>query len=495
MKNLKKKFILMTLVIIALQLVTLRISAFAYSAGDVVINEIAWAGTADGSSDEWIELYNTTNLAIDLSGWYIEDDAGASVYTIESGNIAPHSYFLIEDSEETISTISADAVLGLSLANAGDSLVLKDSESAVVDTVNGSGGAWYAGNSTTKASMERIDPNVSLDSADNWASALSSNGALGRSGSEILGTPSGANSNYGGAGPELSLIPSDPVVSTGDDLVVSVDIDGATDLYAYGFEINYDPAVLTYISVSEADFLKMDGESTAFNAALQDGVEGVLIVGNARLVNPPVGVDGSGELFDITFEVIGLNGASSDLTFGAGSFLSDSTGDIPAKFNSSQIEVQAGGAVDPVNSLLAAEGTDRYSLELTWNAGASGADSYIVKRQLVDGSYVVLGAVAEAVFVDNDSLVPGVTYNYQVIAVKNGMESLAVDVNGAESRGIKGDLDRTDRVDGRDIEKLARAYGSEYGDEEYDPLCDTNFDGIIDGSDLIDVGVSFGMSY
>ena len=33
------------------------------------------------------------------------------------------------------------------------------------------------------------------------------------------------------------------------------------------------------------------------------------------------------------------------------------------------------------------------------------------------------------------------------------------------------------------------------GEEDFDAVKDTNFDGIIDGSDLIDIGASFGMTY
>jgi hypothetical protein len=37
--------------------------------GAVVINEVAWGGTAANAAHEWIELYNTTGSAIDLTGW------------------------------------------------------------------------------------------------------------------------------------------------------------------------------------------------------------------------------------------------------------------------------------------------------------------------------------------------------------------------------------------------------------------------------------------
>ncbi|MBI5081957.1 MAG: lamin tail domain-containing protein, partial [Chloroflexi bacterium] len=41
----------------------------AYNARSVIINEVMWMGTSADSSDEWIELYNTTGSSINLSGW------------------------------------------------------------------------------------------------------------------------------------------------------------------------------------------------------------------------------------------------------------------------------------------------------------------------------------------------------------------------------------------------------------------------------------------
>lgn len=39
--------------------------------GSVVINEVAWGGTAANFSHEWIELYNTTAETISLNGWQL----------------------------------------------------------------------------------------------------------------------------------------------------------------------------------------------------------------------------------------------------------------------------------------------------------------------------------------------------------------------------------------------------------------------------------------
>lgn len=501
-KTLKKSFSLLAMMTLLMQGFTLEIgNVFAASPGDVVINEVAWAGSTDSANDEWIELYNRSNQSVDLTDWIIEDD-GAPNYKL-AGSISPHGYFLIEKNENAVSNITADQiVIGISLANSGDSLVLKDPAGGVIDSLNSSGGIWYSGNATTKATMERINPDVKDDVAVNWATAKVGNGSKSSIGSAIIGTPRAANSNYAGSGPEIRFDSAEINVNGTATVNVGVYADNALDLYAYGFEIDYPTNLLSFQSAQEAAFLKADGTSTAFNAALKNHTEGSLIIGDARLLNPPKGVDGSGKLFDLTFKIIVTENASGNVSFGGGSFISNSEGDLAAKFSPTVIKYNNSvETVGPVTNLTIAPGDKRYSLKLAWDADASGATSYIVKRKKVDGSFATLGTVTSGNFVDDDlvsgggKFVPGVTYQYQLVAVKNNVQGNVVNISGKETRGIAGDNDRSDIVNGKDIENLARSFGSDLADEQYNPLMDTNFDGIIDGKDLIDVGVNFGMSY
>ena len=191
-KKMKKFLSFLSLTLLVIQSLTFGLfTAYAEAgAGSVVINEIAWAGTIDNANDEWIELYNTTSQPVDLTGWYIEDDF-TDKYTIPSGVIPAKGYFLIEDNDSAVSNISADAIIALSLANSGDSLILKTAANTVIDSVNAGGAAWYAGDNVSKASMERIDPSVLVDSVSNFASATNGNGSLSSSASAILGTPKG----------------------------------------------------------------------------------------------------------------------------------------------------------------------------------------------------------------------------------------------------------------------------------------------------------------
>ncbi|MBU4124665.1 MAG: hypothetical protein KKI14_04345, partial [Nanoarchaeota archaeon] len=382
------------------------------------------------------------------------------------------------------------------------SLILKTAAGSVIDSVNSGGGAWYAGNGTSKATMERIDPAVILDSAANFASALSGNGTKSSGGSAWLGTPKSQNSVFKGAPDAVSVefnLSNDKPLN-GEVLTATLIANNASDLFAYGFDVIYDPAVLTFSSAKEEGFLSGNGQvSTAFNAALENGAAGKIVVGNARLVSPASGVSGSGNLFTLEFKVVGGEGTKGALAFGGGSFMADSLGDVLAAMTGASFEVGS-NTVSGVSGLAIALGEALYSLKLDWNAPASGADSYIIYRKAVNGSLTQIGTSVSVEFVDSDNLnfggaiVPGVSYEYQVRAVKNGIQSAAVPISGVETRGVIGDNNRSGRVDGRDVENLARHYGAAFGADAYAALADTTYDGLIDGSDLIDIGANFGMT-
>ncbi|MCH8878091.1 MAG: lamin tail domain-containing protein, partial [Chloroflexi bacterium] len=125
-----------------------------YPPQTILINELAWAGTTASSSDEWIELQNQTDSAIDLAGWRLTDDGDIKVAL--GGTIPAFGYFLLERTDDTtIADISADQIYTGSLVNGGERLELLDPSGAVVDTANAGGGGWPAGEAGSRRSMER----------------------------------------------------------------------------------------------------------------------------------------------------------------------------------------------------------------------------------------------------------------------------------------------------------------------------------------------------
>lgn len=155
----------------------------ALQTGDVVINEINWAGSFN-SSDEWLELRNTTGNSIDLSGWNIDGlGSGASAIVIPSGkSISGNGFFLISNFDATNTSsnlnISPDVVnSSISLANTSELLTLKTATSGgnVIDVAGTSSGSWFAGSSSApRKSMERNTiPGVGTIST-NWHTASTS---------------------------------------------------------------------------------------------------------------------------------------------------------------------------------------------------------------------------------------------------------------------------------------------------------------------------------
>ncbi|MBL1172355.1 MAG: hypothetical protein D8M55_07925 [Chloroflexi bacterium] len=145
------------------------------SSKDVIISEVAWMGTAASSSDEWIELYNRTGTDINLTNWRLRAADGTPDITIRNCKpvnsncvIPAGGYFLLERTDDdTVKGVDADMTYSGEMSNSGEALQLRDPAGNLVDTANGDGGMWPAGDSSTFGSMERRGKNVS-DSDSAW---------------------------------------------------------------------------------------------------------------------------------------------------------------------------------------------------------------------------------------------------------------------------------------------------------------------------------------
>jgi phosphatidylserine/phosphatidylglycerophosphate/cardiolipin synthase-like enzyme len=151
---------------------------------NIIINEVAWMGTTASYNDEWLELYNNTSSAIDLSGWTLNALDGAPAISL-SGSISAGGYYLLERTDDnTVSEVNADLVYTGALGNSGETLELRDSSGNLIDSVD----AWYAGDNTSKATMERIDSQASGTDSTNWVTSTDTY-------TEGYGTPRSLNSD------------------------------------------------------------------------------------------------------------------------------------------------------------------------------------------------------------------------------------------------------------------------------------------------------------
>ncbi len=230
-----------------------EVMATAANIRDVVINEVAWMGTAASSYDEWIELYNTTGQNIDLTGWTLTSNDGTPTINL-IGTIPAYGYYLLERTgDDTIDDIPADQIYTGDLLLGGEVLTLTDNHSNVIDTANAeNGGSWPAGSNSPDHTMERINP-TAPDTDANWCTndGIIRNG-LDANNNPINGTPKAQNSCYqppSGDGADLSIAKTGPsAVSTGDSIIYHITLGNVGVTTATG-------ALLTDTLPAEVDFV------------------------------------------------------------------------------------------------------------------------------------------------------------------------------------------------------------------------------------------------
>jgi general secretion pathway protein D len=101
----------------------------------------------------------------------------------------------------------------------------------------------------------------------------------------------------------LSVDPIAQMISAGSVLTVDVSISNASDLYAYQFDLTFNPSVLRAVSSSEGAFLPAGG-STIFISGTDDNMSGIVSATADTLQTAISGVSGSGELAVFTFDAI-----------------------------------------------------------------------------------------------------------------------------------------------------------------------------------------------
>ena len=62
------------------------------SPGPVVISELMWSGSSGSNADEWVELYNRSDITVDLTGWTLtrlSDGQDLIMLVFDETSIAP----------------------------------------------------------------------------------------------------------------------------------------------------------------------------------------------------------------------------------------------------------------------------------------------------------------------------------------------------------------------------------------------------------------------
>jgi len=121
---------------------TAFLNAAATTVADpIIITEINFASATEADSDDWIELYNRTATAIDLTGWQLTDGAGHAYAFPADTVLWPDSYLVLCQDRikfKAIHPYVKDRLgnLGFGLSGEGESLRVLDPRNKVVDRVD-----------------------------------------------------------------------------------------------------------------------------------------------------------------------------------------------------------------------------------------------------------------------------------------------------------------------------------------------------------------------
>src|ERR1017187_21469 len=131
----------------------------------------------------------------------------------------------------------------------------------------------------------------------------------------------------------VPLLTAQAVISAGSTdtsvdqiFTLPVSIADASDVYAFQFDLAFDPSILQLLSISEGSFLPSAG-STFFIPGDIDNIGGDAISNADTLVGDIPGATGDGDLVDFMFQAI--NPGISSLSLSNGLLFDSSFNDIP----------------------------------------------------------------------------------------------------------------------------------------------------------------------
>lgn len=156
------------------------------ASANIVINELNYKSSLTADAGDWLELYNPSNVNVDLSGWYVLDSDTS--YIIPQGTIISPDGYLIVASELVKfagrhQTVPLTNVVGSTLMlfdGDGEQVALLNNNKCLVDEFNYNDSApWPTKPDGTGATMSLIDPTYNNKVAGSWTSSTVSGAGNG----------------------------------------------------------------------------------------------------------------------------------------------------------------------------------------------------------------------------------------------------------------------------------------------------------------------------
>lgn len=243
--NMRRAYILFVVLFIVF---SFAVSAVHAETPRIVISELLWMGSDFSASDEYVELYNPGDQAVDLSGWVLTKFTSGSaqvMYAFPAGTaLAGKSYLLVAhypsaDSRAAHGVADAFIAPSLSLSNATLQIGLYTASPSAGgelvdiagDAASPVGGAYVSGQ--TWQAMERRPGFGYGTAAEYWQT--SSEKVNFKATSQVFGTPGAANSNAAPLAAFDAPLTAAVVETVSFDASATVDPEGQPLSFAWDF--------------------------------------------------------------------------------------------------------------------------------------------------------------------------------------------------------------------------------------------------------------------
>lgn len=316
------------------------------------------------------------------------------------------------------------------------------------------------------------------------------------------------------ADPSTTVFVDPPTIEgkvIGETVTVNIEVSNVTDLYGWQAGLTFNPDVLNCTGYYEGEFLKRGAHPEYGTLWLYreyrprwDNTKGVVYYHGCCLITPIPGVNGSGQLGYLTFEVIGTGVSDLHLT--------------DVVLASSEAKAIQHEVVDVFT--ICWGGVD-YSVETTSNlTGIWGEDSsclfyhaFSPEEKAVTFSVITPHENFYEVTIPKTVLscddlsdwtvdVDGSPVSF--VATESPVETFLyftyhnstheVEITGTVL-GTPGDVNGDLAVDIVDIVVVAIAFGSKPENPGWNPVADLNYDDLIDVVDIVLVAIHFGETY
>ncbi|NOX46554.1 MAG: T9SS type A sorting domain-containing protein [Chlorobi bacterium] len=144
----------------------------------IVITEINYHSDTLMDSGDWIELYNNSDVSVDLSGWIFMDSEDDNRYAIAEGiSLDPEEYIVFSNDRLKFSTINSSVTnyrgnFLFGLNRTGEKLRLFDTKMQLVDLVEYDNELpWPVEPDGNGPTLQLTDPSLDNNMAENWTAS------------------------------------------------------------------------------------------------------------------------------------------------------------------------------------------------------------------------------------------------------------------------------------------------------------------------------------